>query len=311
MATTQTPAPERVKVHHIKLDGGTQTRAGLNEETIEDYAHAMLDGVAFPPVVIFYDGSKHWLADGFHRVHAAQRAKKVEIDAFVRQGTRRDAILYSVGANGGHGLPRTNADKRRAVETLLSDPEWSQWSAHELARRACVHHTFVLRMKADVAGIGDKHQSSPEKVKTSDGREYPAQRAPAAPKAPACDAKSKPEPCAPVATPKTETKERVVHDDVDESVSLVLGAYRERAVPFLADARALLSEAKELRRNAPVSNPATALAKMAEMIGLLTKVVELADAATPVSVCPTCKGKKPFCGSRIRCGGWTSQGGSR
>lgn len=31
----------------------------------------------------------------------------------VLRGTKRDAILYSVGANSTHGLRRTNADKRR------------------------------------------------------------------------------------------------------------------------------------------------------------------------------------------------------
>jgi hypothetical protein len=33
---------------------------------------------------------------------------------------------------------RTNGDKRRAVATLLNDPEWSQWSDREIARRCGV-----------------------------------------------------------------------------------------------------------------------------------------------------------------------------
>jgi len=34
-----------------------------------------------------------------------------------------DAVFNSVGANAEHGLRRTNADKRRAVLTLLNDDE--------------------------------------------------------------------------------------------------------------------------------------------------------------------------------------------
>ena len=48
-----------------------------------------------------------------------------KISADVREGSRRDAILYAVGANASHGLKRTNRDKRNAVMVLLKDPEWS------------------------------------------------------------------------------------------------------------------------------------------------------------------------------------------
>ena len=46
-----------------------------------------------------------------------------------------------------HGTRRTNADKRRSIETLLSDLEWSKWSNEEVARRCAVSHTLVGTMK--------------------------------------------------------------------------------------------------------------------------------------------------------------------
>ena len=49
-----------------------------------------------------------------------------KISADVREGSRRDAILYAVGANASHGLKRTNRDKRNAVMVLLKDPEWGR-----------------------------------------------------------------------------------------------------------------------------------------------------------------------------------------
>lgn len=132
------------------MDGGTQPRAAIDDTTARDYADAMTEGAQFPPVVIFYDGSDHWLADGFHRVHAALLCGLLDIDADVRQGTRRDAVLYSVGANADHGMRRTNADKRRAVEVLLRDAEWGSWSNREVARRCGVADTFVADMKASL-----------------------------------------------------------------------------------------------------------------------------------------------------------------
>lgn len=139
-----------IPVASIRLDGGTQSRAMLQDSVIEEYAYAVLEGVQFPPVVIFYDGSDHWLADGFHRVRAYLTAGVDRIPAEVRQGTRRDAILYSVGANEAHGLRRTNDDKRRAVLTLLNDAEWAAWSDREIARQCAVGYTLVAKLRPEV-----------------------------------------------------------------------------------------------------------------------------------------------------------------
>jgi hypothetical protein len=53
----------------------------------------------------------------------------VEIDADVRQGSLRDAILCAVGTNAEHGLRRTNRDKRNAVDAELQDcfPSIHSW----------------------------------------------------------------------------------------------------------------------------------------------------------------------------------------
>lgn len=70
----------------------------------------------------------------------------------IRQGTLRDAILYSTGANATHGLQRSAEDKRRVVTRLLDDAEWSQWSDREIARRCHVDHRFVGRLREKLTG---------------------------------------------------------------------------------------------------------------------------------------------------------------
>lgn len=137
----------------IRADGGTQPRATLNMLVVDEYAEAMKSGATFPPVTVFYDGSEYWLADGFHRLSAAKSAGLESIAADVRQGTRRDAVLYSVGANNSHGLRRTNDDKRRAVETLLNDAEWSKWSDGEIARRCKVTQPYVSKFRSSLITV--------------------------------------------------------------------------------------------------------------------------------------------------------------
>ncbi len=136
-----------LQIADIRTDGGTQSRAGLNQDIVRDYAQEMQAGAEFPPVTVFHDGSAYWLADGFHRIAAAREAGLIEFPADVRQGTRRDAVLHSVGANGRHGLRRTNEDKRRAVIMLLEDEEWAAWSNYEIARRCDVSEGFVRGLR--------------------------------------------------------------------------------------------------------------------------------------------------------------------
>lgn len=139
-----------IPISQIRLDGNTQSRIRIDDSTVSEYAEAMEQGRKFPPAVVFFDGTDHWLADGFHRVYAASVLKKAKIACDVREGSRRDAVLYSVGANASHGLRRTNADKRRAVETLLQDPEWVKWTDRAIAERCGVSHPFVANLRREI-----------------------------------------------------------------------------------------------------------------------------------------------------------------
>lgn len=155
----------------IRIDGGTQSRATLNQSTIEDYADDMRAGVEFPSIIVFYDGKTYWLADGFHRWYAARKADLEKIACEVKQGTQRDAILFSVGANSDHGQRRTNADKRRAVELLLNDREWSKRSDRWIAEKCGVGHPFVGDVRHQV------ESDSTSTVSGRDGKQYPRQKA--------------------------------------------------------------------------------------------------------------------------------------
>ncbi len=96
------------------------------------------------------------------RDYEVRRAVAPEVPVDVRQGARRDAIIFSVGANTSQNLRRTNDDKRRAVIVLLNDPEWSSWSNCEIARQCAVEglsHKLLFgcsRRTLDIAG-NDAH----------------------------------------------------------------------------------------------------------------------------------------------------------
>jgi len=148
-----------LELTNIAVDQACQSRAAINAATVAEYAEAMGEGDdAFPPVRVFHDGTAYWLADGFHRYAAAKKASLFSIRAEIQSGDRRDAILFAVGANVAHGLRRTNADKTRAVDILLKDPEWFAWSNREIARRCGVDEGLVRKRRA-AASADDPHMA--------------------------------------------------------------------------------------------------------------------------------------------------------
>lgn len=145
-----------IKIKDIAIDGGTQQREKINEEIVAEYAEAMRCGAKFPAVTLFFDGVQYWLADGFHRFHAGRAAEMLDILADVREGTKRDARLFSAGANGTHGQRLTNADKRKSVLVLLLDKEWGAWTNRDIAKHCHVSHEMVNKLRKELEMPAEK-----------------------------------------------------------------------------------------------------------------------------------------------------------
>lgn len=161
-----------VKLANIERDTSIQCRATLDTATINEYAERMTEGDKFPPVVLFGTNAKAWIGDGWHRVMATDQIGALDIDAEIRPGGRIDALKHAFGANKGHGLKRTNADKRYCVE--IACREFPAVSSRQIAEMCGVDHKTV----ESVRGIGEIPQSTRT---TSDGRQYPAKREKAPP----------------------------------------------------------------------------------------------------------------------------------
>jgi hypothetical protein len=82
-----------------------------------------------------------------HGVAVDDPVMRAAVNARNAMHSLRIHSMYGAGANGSHGLKRTNEDKRRAVMCLLEDEEWSGWSNSEIARRCGVNHHMVAGMR--------------------------------------------------------------------------------------------------------------------------------------------------------------------
>lgn len=140
-----------IQLSAIRIDGGTQSREALNQATVAEYAEAMTEGVTLPPITLFFDGSNHWLVDGFHRYFAAKQVGFTDMPAEVRDGTQLDAQWASYTVNKDHGLRRSNADKRKAVMGALAHPYGKAKSDNQIAKELGVHHSTVGDIRRSLA----------------------------------------------------------------------------------------------------------------------------------------------------------------
>jgi hypothetical protein len=139
-----------LKIVHVAVEKvqttGLQTRVAIDPATVREYAEAVTEGgVTLPPIVAFKTGDNIWCADGLHRLAAAKQTGQKTIAADVRDGGRVDALRYALGANGAHGLRRTNADKAHAVRM-----------AYEHRAELGLPDVPAANLIAEIVGVSDK-----------------------------------------------------------------------------------------------------------------------------------------------------------
>jgi hypothetical protein len=163
----ETQLIDRLQIH---CDAGTQTRVGVDSSVVDEYAERMAAGDVFPPLDVFFDGSKYYLADGFHRLLAATHNKLTTFPCSVHSGTIKDALWFAIGANKTNGIRRNHGDVRRAVELALN--KFPGKSQQEIADQVGCNQSTVARVKADVMHM---HNVSARRT-DSKGRNQPTSK---------------------------------------------------------------------------------------------------------------------------------------
>jgi len=176
------PAPRHamVKLADIRIDGGSQQRP-LSQEALESYEERRLGGEEFPPVQTVFDGLHHWLWDGFHRVHVARKVGDKMIMVEITEGTQRDAVWLSFGANKSHGVPRVKGCTAEIIKKIFADPEWAKVPQTKIAQHVGVSPEFISKVRASINRLidaqsekadADDFPDAPIKTVTRKGKTY-------------------------------------------------------------------------------------------------------------------------------------------
>jgi hypothetical protein len=303
--TTKTPTagrPRKVMLDSIEYEPENQARVQLNNDTVAEYADAMGRKEKLPPIVCYHDGSTYWLADGFHRYHAARKRGEKWIDAQVIKGSRDDARWHAAGANTQHGLNRTTADKQKAVRLALElRPNLSD---NKIAAHCGVSQPFVGKVRSETAATYNGYKMD-GRTATRNGVEYPintanigrrpepraqATESPVEPSDPWEDSEGEEEPAAapmkaaaaPAKPARVDGKGRVIPDNIAEAFL----DQRADVNEWLADFRAISERLLGQRTKSGYASLA-----WPEIEAALLRVANAVRAeALPYAVCPYCSG---------------------
>jgi uncharacterized ParB-like nuclease family protein len=192
MGSPVVPMKKEIKdlsIDHIHAHPDCQIRMETKEEKVQEYEERLRNGTEFPPLVVFIGETQvdskdhpmrnyHFIGDGFHRYRAAKRAglKTIKCEVNIVKNSMHAAVLHACGANDEHGIPRTNADKRRAVEVywnIFCRGMEVRKSSTIIAKICKVTHTFVDTV---IDEIETKHGIRITKIEGEDGRIYELKR---------------------------------------------------------------------------------------------------------------------------------------
>jgi ParB/RepB/Spo0J family partition protein len=141
-AWSKTPQLCFLKVEDVKVPEYRLQSTFSEEEADEFHASIGFDGVLQPIQVIEDSDGAYWLADGFHRLKAAEAHGIRLIPCIVKRGTVEDAIVGSATLNLKRGRIEPS-DLAMFVKTLKE--KW-KWSEQRIADKLKLSKPYISRL---------------------------------------------------------------------------------------------------------------------------------------------------------------------
>ena len=167
---------EELEIAQIVFDDELQVRIETNQEMVQEYYAAMEteeDVKKFPPPTVYFDGCRHWLADGRHRYLAARGRGFEKMLVKVFDGSHDDAILAAVKLNAQHGLRFSDGDWEKIIPLITSKEQWKNWTNRRLAEELGCSEFAIRKYRPDESVA---IENATEKRVGKDGKMYKAKK---------------------------------------------------------------------------------------------------------------------------------------
>lgn len=139
----------KLKVKDVVILPECQCRHGINADAVNRYADVLQSGETLPNIKVAYDKEtgQYFLFDGEHTLRAHQKIELLEIDADVEEGDAELACWWAIAQNSAHGLPRTSADRERAIMHCIEHPMSKDMTEADLAKYVGVSRREIFRVR--------------------------------------------------------------------------------------------------------------------------------------------------------------------
>lgn len=305
--------PKKIPIASLIRDKGTQQRVKIDPNYVTELKEHLRDNglESLPPVQVVEDSEgNRYLWDGFQTTMANEALTATEIFAQIRPGTLRDAIQLSTGANASHGKRRTNDDKAKAVERLLTDELWATYSDVVLGRIANVSSMYVgnMRKKLGITSTGVRinaaGQAFDATANAKGGTIQGATRGDGE-KPPTEPGEGEGSPATSVAA-KRDGYGRVIPEQAVLPLGLIGPRVATEVTNLLSAGKKSLAAIIESLASSQDESLANFVTESKAAVRMITETISKLNDAKPHAVCVFCKGLNPDC-SACNGSGWLTR----
>lgn len=167
--------PETVPIDQIIADSRCQSRTGIGLALVQEYADAIREGAALPPLATIRANEGYYVYDGFHRLEAYRQVGKKDVAVESEPGDVWDAIERSCAVNATHGQRRTPADVKNAVKKIIDvmHHRGVRWNQSEIADKCSISQQRVSQIIGSEPSYKNLYDSAaPATTVTRNGTTY-------------------------------------------------------------------------------------------------------------------------------------------
>ena len=151
-------ATQHLPLNKLVADDRLKVRMKIDQDVVDHYVEILRRDKqerrqwSFPEISVHEVDGANLIVDGLHRIRAAKKIRLKTVPCKVTDSDLETATIAAASANAAHGQPLTQAEKRRAIQMVLSVA--ANFSDRRIAKTVGVSPTTVAAVRGELCEEG-------------------------------------------------------------------------------------------------------------------------------------------------------------